>query len=198
MSRAYQPQIGRSATLQELTLVRVPCHLNLPSIWTISFRWVLVLYLPMILIVVPLALHLRIKLWPRCCSPTLQSYIVLFEAVMFINILLQLPSFILDVVKMKPLEELSFLILNPQNIEKLGFCSQVISRVLPKLQFSYMPIGVIVVLPWKTKNSRRHGNDLVERSFLFRQMPKKCTLMTASNEEQELKMMLDNSPTSDV
>ena len=28
-------------------------------------------------------------------------------------------------------------------------------------------------------------------------MPKKCTLMTASNEEQELKMMLDNNPTSD-
>ena len=193
MSRAYQPQIGRSATLQELTLVRVPCHLNLPSIWTISFRWVLVLYLPMIFIL-PLALHLRTKLWPRC-SPTLQSYIQLFEAVVFINILLQLPSFILDVVKMKPLEDLSTLILNPQNIEKLGFCSQVISRVLPKLQFSYMPIGVIVVLPWKSKD--RRSDDLVERSFLFRQIPKKCTL-TTSNEEQELKVMLDNSPTSDV
>ena len=197
LSRAYQPQIGRSATLQNLTLLHVPCHLNVPTIWTISFRWVLTLYAPSILIAIPFGIHIKTKLWLKC-SPPLQCYLKLFFCIVLMNLFLLIPSFIIDISSIQPLENLSNLISNSAKMNKLDFSSIVLSRIFSKLQFLYFPVGIMVILPWKSMEKRY---DFVEKSFLFRQTknlsPKKCITLE-NNEEIELKSMLNKSLTSDV
>ena len=188
LSRAYQPHIGRSASLQDLTLVKVPCGLNIPTLWTITFRWVLAIILPLILIL-PIIMHLKLKLWTRCSFP-LKCYIRFFASVVFTNFLFQIPSFILDVSRVQSLESLPQLILkNSTNMDDIDFCSRVLSEPTSKMQFAYFPIGAILFLPWKLAKEQRY--DYVERSYLYRQIPKKCTVLPTKNAESET--MLENS-----
>ena len=190
LSRAYQPHIGRSASLQDLTLIKVPCGLNVPTVWTITFRWVLAIILPLTLIL-PILVHLKLKLWTQC-SFSLKCYIRFYASVVFTNFLLQVPSFILDVSRVQPLESLPQLIWENStttNINDIDFCSRVLSEPTSKMQFAYFPIGAILFLPWKLVKEQRY--DCVERSYLYRQIPKKCNVLPTKNTESE--KMLEQS-----
>ena len=124
--------------LQELAILEVICPSETPTLWNITFRWCLGLIVPVLFIAI-LVTILLLKFWPKC-GYVVKSYIKLFAAVTFIDFLLQIPAMILHIFYLMSLSD---------DINTLNFYSNVVSLILPKIQFSTFPIGVITILPWR-------------------------------------------------
>ena len=124
--------------LQELAILEVICPSETPTLWNITFRWCLGLIVPVLFIAI-LVTILLLKFWPKC-GYVVKSYIKLIAAVTFIDFLLQIPAMILHIFYLMSLSD---------DINTMNFYSNVVSLILPKIQFSTFPIGVITILPWR-------------------------------------------------
>jgi hypothetical protein len=154
-------------------------------------------------------------MWPRL-SRALQTYLRMAEAVMASNLMLQLPAFIIDIMRLTPLEDLPRFMTSAEAAVAtsgggqrpfLTFSDEVLSVICPKLQLSYFPVAILVLLPWKEpRKTRQYYNDEeIEMKFLFRQNPKKSQIAKADlttkveSEEEDLKLLtkrLERSPTT--
>ena len=124
--------------LQELAILEVICPSETPTLWNITFRWCLGLIVPVLFIAI-LVTILLLKFWPKC-GYVVKSYIKLVASVTFIDFLLQIPAMILHIFYLMSLSD---------DINTMNFYSNVVSLILPKIQFSTFPIGVITILPWR-------------------------------------------------
>jgi len=179
LSQAFQPHIGTSASSQDLHLFDMECPApRFPTLWSVSFRWMLGLCIPLVFIAAPLGIHLRMKLWPRC-GKVLRGYVQLSAAVLLTNLMLQVPAFVEDLRNLTPLEDLPKLMAGHKADATHYFLfKDVLSVTLPKLQFSCFPIGVLVILPWRQRKKREE----IQLNFLYRQ---KKTRPSKVNEKQE-------------
>ena len=142
LSRAYQPQVGRSGTLQSLRILQHDCTSRTSiskSIWVFFFKWIFGVVLPM-LGVLWSAAYLKLRHWPQCSS-ALKNYIQLCASVSIVDLTLQLPAFFLDVSKMMTSAE--------DKTPEMSFIVHVFSGTIPKLQFSIVPLAILTILPWK-------------------------------------------------
>ena len=124
--------------IQELAILEVICPSETPTLWNITFRWGLGLIVPVLFIAI-LVTILLLKFWPKC-GYVVKSYIKLIASVTFVDFLLKIPAMILHIVYLTNL---------PDDINSMSFYSYMVSHILPKIQFSSFPIGVITILPWR-------------------------------------------------
>lgn len=174
LGRIYHPQVGKSGTMQSLLISpeENDCPVKITSsIWTLCFRWLLGLLLPAASIFT-LATFIKIKCWPRC-SIALRSHIDFCISMTMVNLLLQAPSLALEITH--------FLNVSPPTI---SFSLHVLSTILPKLNLSLYPLGILTILPWRQQSRTKSPKNEME-------------MMT----EEDLKLLpinLEKSPSTNV
>lgn len=145
LGRIYHPQVGKSGTMQTLVISteETDCPVKISTIWTLCFRWFLGLLLPGVSILT-LASFIKVKCWPRC-SIALRSHIDFCISVTLVNLLLQSPNLIMDIARFS----------SSISQAQISFSLHVLSAVLPKLNLSLYPLGILTILPWRQQNRRK-------------------------------------------
>ena len=107
--------------------------------WMVTLRWGFGLIAPVLFTTISVAIFKQ-KEWSKS-ELVVKSYIKLVAALTFVDFLLQTPSTTFDTLFIISSEHWSSVINN------MSLSNELLTKILPKVQFSIFPIGVMTILP---------------------------------------------------